>query len=166
LRESFAKMSEVVANRQKRLKTGGRRKGTPNVVTRDVRGALRDLAEGNAPRVQEWLDRVAEADPAEATRLWLALIRYVTPTLAAAAIADITPKPDKDRVVEMTDEELIQVIVQSAEAAELVKQGVRTEEELLLGLIRGPRPRANSLAKPAEMAESQVSATEDEGLLR
>jgi DNA-directed RNA polymerase subunit F len=159
-------MSKVVSNREKRPKTGGRRKGTLNVVTRDVRAALRDLAEANAPRVQEWLDQTAKIDPAEATRLWLALIRFVTPTLAAAAVADITPKLAKDRVLEMTDEELMQEIINSHEAAELVKQGVRTEEELLLGLIGGPRPRANSLARQAEMPESQVSVPEDEDLLR
>ena len=71
-------------------KSRGRPPGSPNKITRDIRAALRDLAEGNSHRVQEWLDRVAETDPAEALRLWLALLRYVTPTLQAAAIADMT----------------------------------------------------------------------------
>jgi len=61
-----------------------------NKITRDIRAALRDLAEGNADRVQSWLDSAAENDPAEALRLWLSLLRYVTPTLQAAAIADVT----------------------------------------------------------------------------
>lgn len=94
----------------KRAKTGGRQKGTPNHVTRDIRASLRDLAEGNAHRVQTWLDRVAEDDPAEATRLWLSLVRFVTPTLAAAAISDITPKSINHQMATMSDAELLAII--------------------------------------------------------
>jgi hypothetical protein len=101
---------EIDSGRSKKPKTGGRKKGTPNHVTRDIRASLRDLAEGNAHRVQEWLDRVAEDDPAEATRLWLYLLRYVTPTLAAAAIADITPKSMSHRVAVMSDAELLAIL--------------------------------------------------------
>jgi hypothetical protein len=70
---------------------------------------------------------------AKALGLWLALLCYVTPTLQATAIADVTPKSTRLRLASMTDEELMEVIVRSPEAAELVTQGVRTEEELLLG---------------------------------
>jgi hypothetical protein len=108
-------MSEIVPFREKRPKTGGRQKGTPNRVTLDIRQALRDLADGYAPSVQGWLERVAESDPAEATRLWLALLRFVTPTLAAATIADMTPKSAKQRVLDMTDEELWRAITNSPE---------------------------------------------------
>lgn len=124
---------------RKRQKTGGRQKGTLNRVTADIRQALRDLAEGNADSVQGWLDRVAETDPAEAMRLWLALLRFVTPTLAAAAIADITPKSDKERVMEMTDEEIMREIINSPEAAKLAREGVKTRDELL---IRMATPKA------------------------
>jgi hypothetical protein len=61
--------------------------------------------------VQGWLDRVAESDPAEATRLWLALLRFVTPTLQAAAIADLTkPKSVQEQLIAMTNAELLAVI--------------------------------------------------------
>jgi len=97
--------------RQRQVKTGGRTKGTPNKVTRDIRAALRDLAEGNADRVQEWLDRVAETDPAEAIKLWLALLRYCVPTLSAAAIADVTPTNRvKDQLAELSEQELLAII--------------------------------------------------------
>jgi len=96
---------------RKRLKTGGRQSGTPNRVSADLRQALKQLAEGNADRVQEWLDRVAETDPAEALRLWLALLRFVTPTLQAAAIADLTwPKSVQEQLTAMTNAELMAVI--------------------------------------------------------
>ena len=103
-------------NAMSRVSRGGpgRPKGALNKITRDIRTALRDLAEGNAHRVQKWLDRVAQNDPAEALRLWLALLRFVTPTLQAAAIADVTPKSMSHRLAAMTDEELILAIKQSA----------------------------------------------------
>jgi hypothetical protein len=106
-------------------KTGGRQKGTVNRVTADIRQALRDLAEGNAPAVQGWLDRVASNDPGEALRLWLALLRFVTPTLQAAAITDITPpKRASDQLCKFTDRELLEMIVHSPEAVTLLRQGM------------------------------------------
>jgi hypothetical protein len=56
------------------------------------------LADNNHEKVQGWLDRVAATDPAEALRLYLALLRYVTPTLAAVAGAPIAllPKPVRE----------------------------------------------------------------------
>ena len=106
-------------------KTGGRQKGTSNLVTRELRATLRDLAEGNADRVQSWLDRIAQDDPAEAVRLWLALLRFVTPTLQAAAIADITPpKRASDQLCKFTDRELLEMIVDSPEAVALLRRGM------------------------------------------
>ena len=106
-------------NAPKRVKTGGRQKGTPNAVTRDVRKALRDLAESNAPKVQAWLDAVAAQDPAEALRLYLALIRYVVPVLSAAAIADITPKAPREALHAMSDAELLAIICRERAAEPL-----------------------------------------------
>jgi hypothetical protein len=94
----------------------GRPKGAPNKITRDIRTALRDLAEGNAHRVQKWLDRVAENDPAEALRLWLGLLRYVTPTLQAAAIADLRKaQSPREQLAAMTDAELNAAILSDPE---------------------------------------------------
>ena len=122
-------------------KPRGRPPGAPNKITRDIRAALRDLAEGNADRVQSWLDSVAEKDPAEALRLWLGLLRYVTPTLQAAAIADLTPsKAASQQLTAMSDEELLEHIARSPEAAELVHEGVKTKDELLRRMVaRSPR---------------------------
>ena len=115
----------------------GRPKGAPNKITRDIRMALRDLAEGNAHRVQQWLDRVAENDPAEALRLWLALLRFVTPTLQAAAISDVTPKSISHRLAAMSDEELLLAIQHCAptrpprEPAQALSKPDPDDEELL-----------------------------------
>jgi hypothetical protein len=126
-------MSEMDGVRQRRIKTGGRQTGTPNRVTADIRAALRDLAEGNAHLVQQWLDRVAADDPAEALRLWLALLRFVTPTLQAAAIADITPKSTSDRLAQMSNEELMEIVLNAPRAAACLPARIAesSEDDLL-----------------------------------
>jgi hypothetical protein len=127
-------LPEIDPGTSKRRKTGGRQKGTPNKVTRDIRGALRHLAEGNADRVQEWLDRVADDDPAEAVRLWLALLRFVTPTLQAAAITDITPKRTSERLAMLSEDELLAIIhggSKSVPALPGPDSGDPTDEEFL-----------------------------------
>lgn len=122
--------------RGRRPKTGGRAKGTPNRVTTDVRAAIRDLAESNAGRVQEWLDRVAQNDPAEAVRLFLNLCRYVVPVLSAAAIADITPKAPRDALYALSNAELLAILHEEQPPAKpLVQEPAlalpNPEEELL-----------------------------------
>jgi hypothetical protein len=83
--------------------------------------------------------------------------------LAAAPIADSTPKSDRARLAAMTDEELMEAIVNSQEAAELVKQGVKTEEELPDSVIVGTQPQA--LSRSAATQGSCVLPS-DEELLR
>jgi hypothetical protein len=83
---------------------------------------------------------VAEKDPAEALKLSLALLRFVTPTLQAAAIADVTPpKHPREQLAKLSDEDLIQVIVQSSEAAALVRQESK-QRTSCCGVCRQKRP--------------------------
>jgi hypothetical protein len=71
---------------------GGRPKGSPNRATADVRAAIAVFAEGNAHKLQEWLDRVAEGsegvrpDPAKAADLYLRVIEYHIPKLARTEV--------------------------------------------------------------------------------
>jgi hypothetical protein len=130
----------------KRVKTGGRTKGTPNRVTADVRSALRDLAEGNAGHIQQWLNQVAEENPAEAIRLYLGLARFVIPTLSAAAIADITPRSQREQLAKLSSDELLSIVLNSPEAARLVvRDGVRSKSELIRRAAGAP---AAALPKP------------------
>jgi hypothetical protein len=148
-------MAENHSNGLFTAKRRGRPPGAPNLITRNIREALRALAEGNADRVQSWLDSVAEKDPAEALRLWLGLLRYVTPTLQAAAIADVTPaKPVREQLAAMSEEELLECIVRSPEAAELVAQGVSSKDELLLHLANGAPAKAPPTKKRAPQGTS------------
>lgn len=72
--------------------TGGRPKGSPNRATADVRAAIAAFAEGNAHKLQDWLDRVAEGsggvkpDPAKAADLYLRAIEYHIPKLARTEV--------------------------------------------------------------------------------
>jgi hypothetical protein len=71
--------------------------------------------------VQEWLDRVAENDPAEAVRLWVALLRFVTPTLQAASITDVTRSTSvQAQLCAMTDAELDLIIQSDPEAMAII----------------------------------------------
>ena len=72
--------------------TGGRPKASPNRATADVRAAIAVFAEGNAHKLQDWLDRVAEGsdgnrpDPAKAADLYLRAIEYHIPKLARTEV--------------------------------------------------------------------------------
>lgn len=70
----------------------GRPKGSPNRATADVRAAIATFAEGNAHKLQDWLDRIAEGsdgnrpDPAKAADLYLRAIEYHIPKLARTEV--------------------------------------------------------------------------------
>lgn len=71
---------------------GGRPKGSPNRATAAVREAIAVFAEGNAHKLQEWLDDVAmgvggnKPDPAKAADLYLRAIEYHIPKLARTEV--------------------------------------------------------------------------------
>lgn len=64
------------------VKTGGRVKGVPNKATAEAREAIASFVDGNAHRLQQWLDRVAETDPEKAFVLFQSVIEYHVPKLA------------------------------------------------------------------------------------
>jgi hypothetical protein len=80
---TITRMSKVESSRPK---TGGRKKGTPNRVTVDVRAAFAELAVRNFDRIQNWLDQVAHDSPAKAIELFIQLAEFAVPKLKAAAI--------------------------------------------------------------------------------
>lgn len=69
-------------------KTGGRKPGSVNKVTREFRDTVRMVLESNAENVGRWLTMVAEgegdtkADPGKALDLLAKLAEYAAPKLA------------------------------------------------------------------------------------
>jgi len=60
----------------------GRPKGTPNRSTTLAREAIARFVDGNAERLQGWLDRIAEESPEKAFNCVRDLIEYHVPKLA------------------------------------------------------------------------------------
>jgi hypothetical protein len=75
-------------------KTGGRVAGTPNKATLEARQAIGAFVDGNAHRLTEWLDKVADGvqdndgqyvvppNPAKAFDMFQSVVEYHVPKLA------------------------------------------------------------------------------------
>lgn len=64
-------------------KSPGRPKGVPNKATTNAREAIARLVDGNAERMQEWLDQIHEQDgPKAAWACMMDVIEYHVPKLA------------------------------------------------------------------------------------
>ena len=94
-------------------KYGGRTAGTPNKATQDARQAIASFVDGNAHRLTEWLDQVAEGvkavevtkdgeavevfvvppNPAKAFDLFQSVVEYHIPKLARMEVAGDDNKP-------------------------------------------------------------------------
>jgi hypothetical protein len=77
------------------FKTGGRVAGTPNKATKEARQAIATFVDGNAHRLTEWLDRVAEENPAKAFELFQSVIEYHIPKLARTEVAGDPDAPQE-----------------------------------------------------------------------
>lgn len=87
-------MNTVVKSRKK---AGGRVAGVPNKTTQQAREAIALFVDGNAHRLTEWLDQVANGDgdtkpnPAKAFELFQSVVEYHVPKLART---ELTGKDD------------------------------------------------------------------------
>ena len=64
-------------------KTGGRRKGATNKATRTAKEAIARFVDDNAPRLQDWLDQIAQKEgPRVAFNCVVDLIEFHVPKLA------------------------------------------------------------------------------------
>lgn len=62
---------------------GGSRKGIPNKATQNAREAIAKFVDGNAPKLQEWLDKIAEEQgPWAAFKCMMDVMEYHVPKLA------------------------------------------------------------------------------------
>ncbi len=87
-------------------KTGGRATGTPNKATADARQAIASFVDGNAHRLTEWLDSVANGDPendvkpnpAKAFELFQSVVEYHIPKLARSEVVGDPDNPLKTSI--------------------------------------------------------------------
>jgi hypothetical protein len=90
--------TKVVKNRKK---AGGRGLGTPNKTTQQAREAIALFVDGNAHRLAEWLDAVADGipdegikpNPAKAFELFQSVVEYHVPKLARTEITGADEGP-------------------------------------------------------------------------
>ncbi len=85
----------------KGVKTGGgSRKGSPNKATAAAREAIARFVDGNADRLQGWLDEIhAEKGAQAAFDCFISLVEYHVPKLART---ELTGKDGESLVVEIT----------------------------------------------------------------
>lgn len=93
-------------------KTGGRVKGTPNKATVEARQAIAQFVDGNAHRLTEWLDSVANGvtaedpetgaevfvvppNPAKAFDMFQSVVEYHVPKLARMEMSGVNGGPIK-----------------------------------------------------------------------
>lgn len=58
------------------------RKGVPNKATSLAREAIAKFVDGNAHRLEGWLDQVAQENPEKAFQLFQSVVEYHVPKLA------------------------------------------------------------------------------------
>ena len=64
------------------IKTGGRRKGTPNKATAVSREALAVFVDGNVDRLQTWLDEIHATEGASAAfKAYVSLLEFHLPKM-------------------------------------------------------------------------------------
>lgn len=72
----------------------GRPKGLVNKSTSNAREAIARFVDGNADKLQEWLDKIAqEQGPMAAAKLFIDLIEYHVPKLARTEHINADDKP-------------------------------------------------------------------------
>lgn len=71
----------------------GRPKGLPNKSTVQAREAIARFVDGNADRLQDWLDKIAVDSPERAFTLFQSVIEYHVPKLARTVLEGDPDKP-------------------------------------------------------------------------
>ena len=80
----------------KGYKTGGRKKGTPNKTTSEIRKHYQYLISSNLPQLQSDL---LSLEPLQRLRMIIELSKFVLPTLRATDISLNDDKPNFQKVV-------------------------------------------------------------------
>jgi hypothetical protein len=87
-----------------RAKTGGRRKGTPNKATEQGRALFKQMLEGLALEVEDWIRKTAKKDPKGAAELTLKLAEFCIPRWQRITV-DLSKMPLEDIAAELARRE-------------------------------------------------------------
>lgn len=78
----------------KRPAKAGRKPGIPNKATTNAREAIAEFVDGNADRLQGWLDAIAKADgPKAAMACFVDLLEYHVPKLGRTELTGANGEP-------------------------------------------------------------------------
>lgn len=79
----------------------GRKEGTPNKITKDIKESYRLLLEANLDNLSVWLNQVAMKDPAKALNIILSISEYVVPKLERSEVT--TQTEQKPVIINFTE---------------------------------------------------------------
>jgi hypothetical protein len=71
----------------------GRKKGTKNKTTEEIREAFKQLIESSLPDIQKWLQQVAADNPKEALKIVEAYSDFILPKLQRTELSGGEDKP-------------------------------------------------------------------------
>jgi len=83
-------------------KFGGRKKGTPNKTTKEIKEAFELIVDNNLNNIDEWIKNIADDNPEKAINIILKFAEYVLPKLNKT---EYTETKD-DEYENLTDDEL------------------------------------------------------------
>lgn len=91
-------------------KFGGRKKGTPNKKTDEIRNAFQALVSDKIPELSKWLDEVAQDNPEKALDIIIKFSDFVIPKLQRtelstqfeiSALLQLTPEQRRSQILEL-----------------------------------------------------------------
>tara|TARA_R100001086_G_C11786177_1_gene244964 strand:- start:436 stop:753 length:318 start_codon:yes stop_codon:yes gene_type:complete len=84
----------------------GRKKGSVDHSTKLARDAIAEFVDGNADRLLEWLNQIAEDNPKDAFNAFMSVVEYHIPKLARTE-AVVDAKVDVTASISEKDKELL-----------------------------------------------------------
>ncbi len=94
-------MSKIIINNMAKVKTGGRKQGTPNKLTSERRKLLDLFLENNYEEFERRMSAIE--NPVDYCRLYISILGFVIPKLSSVTIKDDLPqKTLKDELDEIS----------------------------------------------------------------
>lgn len=88
------KSDNTVSKSGQKMPKAGSRKGIPNKATANAREAIARFVDGNAERLQGWLDQIAETDgPKAAWQCFMDTLEFHVPKLARTELTGANGGP-------------------------------------------------------------------------